>query len=196
MTRRGIAAVAAIAVAGLAALALRVVLEGREALAAGDDALASRRPGDAIASWESAARWYLPGAPHVDEAYDRLRGFARAYHSVAAWRAIRGAALATRSLWTPHDDDLAEANAAIAEIAADDPDPAGGDRVARLTWHLDRLVADPRPSRPIVALAVAGILCWLIGTALLVRHGATRSVGAAMAAVGVVAWVIGLLSRT
>ncbi|HWU88627.1 MAG TPA: hypothetical protein VN253_15260, partial [Kofleriaceae bacterium] len=63
---------AAIVLAAVGALALRVVLEGRAALADGDAAYAAKRPTEAIAAWETAARWYLPGAPHVGEAYARL----------------------------------------------------------------------------------------------------------------------------
>ncbi|HLL24925.1 MAG TPA: hypothetical protein VK427_22480, partial [Kofleriaceae bacterium] len=64
--------VVGIVIAALAALAVRVVVEGRDALADGDAALAAKRPLDAIAGWERAARWYLPLGPHVDDAYARL----------------------------------------------------------------------------------------------------------------------------
>src|SRR5262249_28010126 len=102
-----------------------------------DEAMAKHRTSDAIDAWETAARWYLPGAPHVDAAYERLAGLARELAAgdpwsgepsgrtdpraaLSAWRAVRSAALATRNLWTPHAADLAEANAAIAELSADD----------------------------------------------------------------------------
>jgi hypothetical protein len=198
--------IAAIVLAGLAALGIRVVREGRSALAEGDDALEAKRPGDAIAAWETAARWYLPGAPHVDEAYDRLLDFARTHNSLTAWRAVRGAALATRSLWTPHEADLAEANAAIAQLSADDPDAAragGTDRGLRVAWHAGQLASDPRPSRPATALAILGIISWLAGIAVLIRRGVDDDnklvrrnalVGAAMAVGGVLAWAVGLYS--
>ena len=117
-------AIAAVVLAATFALALRAVTAGRAALAEGDAALAARRPADAIAAWEAAARWYLPGAPHVDEAYARLVRLAAAgeeaggtnpRQALAAWRAVRSAARATRSLWTPHAADLAAADAAIAD---------------------------------------------------------------------------------
>ncbi|MDQ3368636.1 MAG: hypothetical protein M3680_24675, partial [Myxococcota bacterium] len=115
--RRGVTralVIAGIVLAALGALGIRVVLEGRRALAAGDAALSARRTADAIAAWETSARWYLPLAPHVDDAYARLTGLARsdAKHALLAWRAVRRAALATRSLWTPHAGELAEADAA------------------------------------------------------------------------------------
>ncbi len=154
--------IAAIVLAGAGALALRTVTRGRDALAEGDRAHAAGRPADAIASWEIAARWYLPGAPHVDEAYARLIHLAGddPRHALAAWRAVRGAARATRSLWgTPHAADLAAADAAIARLSAGDPEAslAGGpDHAARVAWHLRELARDPRPRPLAVALACLG----------------------------------------
>nr|MDQ3301346.1 hypothetical protein [Myxococcota bacterium] len=104
-----IVAIAGIVIATLCALGIRVVVEGKQALAAGDAALSAKRTTEAIAAWETAARWYLPAAPHVDDAYARLISIARSNdaHALAAWRAVRRAALASRSLWTPHAADLA-----------------------------------------------------------------------------------------
>jgi len=47
--------VAAIVLAGAGSLAVRVILEGRAALAEGDEAHGRQRPADAIAAWETAA---------------------------------------------------------------------------------------------------------------------------------------------
>jgi hypothetical protein len=198
--------VAALVLAALGVLAIRVVLEGRGALAEGDEAAAHGRIDDAIAGWESAARWYLPFAPHVDDAYARLIQLAATdhRHALAAWRAVRASALATRSLWTPHADDLLAANAAIAELASRDPEGAvagGADAAARKAWHADRLARDPRPRPGPVVLAALGIACWLAGIAVFVRRGfdadgalARRSAlaGAAVTIVGLAGWLIGL----
>jgi hypothetical protein len=182
-------AIAAIVLAGAGGLAVRVVVEGRAALAEGDAALAAKRPADAIAAWETAARWYLPGAPHVDEAYARLVRLAgdpatSPPDALAAWRAVRGAARATRSLWTPHAEHLAAADAAIARLSADDPEASlagGADHAARVAWHQRELARDPRPRPLAVALACFGIAAWLAGAAWLVRRGAA---GAARTAAG------------
>jgi hypothetical protein len=206
VTRRAWLGIAAVAVAILGALALRVVLEGRAALADGDEAMQQKRTPDAIDAWERAARWYLPGAPHVGAAYDRLVRLARSdpRHALAAWRAVRSASLATRGLWTPHADDLAEADAAIAALSAEDPEgarPSGADAATRLAFHRERLAGSSGPSRGAVVLAVGGIVCWLAGIAWLVvravdrqgrlvRRGAIS--GAAMALLGVLAWAAGL----
>lgn len=207
-------AVAAVVLAAAFALAIRAVASGRAALAEGDAAYAARRPTDAIAAWEAAARWYLPGAPHVDEAYARLVRLAEAgiepraargeIVALAAWRAVRGAARATRSLWTPHAADLAAADAAIARLAAEAPggSPAAGpDPAARAAWHLRELSRDPRPRPAAVALACLGIAAWLAGLAGLVRRGVTDAgrlarrpalAAAALTAAGLAAWALGL----
>jgi len=199
--------IAAIVLAGLGSLGLRAVLKGRAALAEGDAALAAGRPADAIAAWETAARWHLPGAPHVGEAYARLVRLAAGdpRHALAAWRAVRGAARATRSLWTaPHAEDLAAADAAIARLSADDPEAAragGPDHAARVAWHLGALARDPRPRPAAVALACLGIAAWLAGVAHLVRRGLDASgrlvrrpvlAAAALTLGGLAAWLLGL----
>lgn len=195
--RKALAAAILIA-AGAGALGLRAVVEGRAALAEGDAALAAKRPADAIAAWESAARWYLPGAPHVGEAYERLVRFADSpgaepRHALAAWRSVRSAARATRSLWTPHAEDLAAADAAIARLSAADPagaPAAGADAAARTRWHAAQLARDPRPRPGAVALAVLGIVAWLGGAAWLVRRPARPA--AALVLGGLAAWALGL----
>lgn len=196
--------IAAIVIAALGAVAVRVVMEGKTALADGDAALTGKRTRDAIASWESAARWYLPFAPHVDTAYARLRDATKSEHALEAWYAIRRAARATRSLWQPHADDLAAADAAIAQFAGAHPEaaPAGGKTVAeRTAFQTARLAADGRPSRGAAALAVLGILCWLVGIGIVVVRGIDAAgklvrrptiVGAAVTVLGFVAWAAGL----
>lgn len=202
---RRVLTILAVVVAGLGALALRVVIEGRGALAQGDAAAAHGDVREAIASWETSARWYLPGAPHVGTAYDRLVTLAAADppHALAAWRAVRSAAIATTSLWTPHAQDLAAANAAIAGLAADDPSGAtalGPDRAARLAWHQTRLGRRARPDPALAVLAIAGIAGWLVGIGLLVQRGVDDAgrlvrrparLAAALIVAGVVAWALG-----
>lgn len=186
--------IAAVVLAGLGALGLRVVLEGRAALAEGDAAFAAKRPVDALAAWESAARWYLPGAPHVDEAYDRLRGFAEKHDSLAAWRAIRSAARATRTLWQPHAEDLELADRKITQLAVVDPERAPTaetrDPGTFAAWHTARLAVDVRPGAGSVALAIAGIACWLAGMALLLRRQSVHT--GAIAVAGIALWALGL----
>jgi hypothetical protein len=193
-------------VAAFGAVCIRVVVEGRGAVAEGDAAMAAKRTDDAIAAWESAARWYLPFAPHVDDAYVRLTALANAEpeHALAAWRAIRRAATATRSLWQPHADELAAANAAIATLSAAHPDgalAAGHDVADRTAFHAARLAGDLRPSKGAAALAILGILSWLAGIGVVAIRGIDKAgslvrrsalVGTALTAIGLVAWAVGL----
>jgi hypothetical protein len=204
--------VASLVLAGLGALAIRVVASGRAQLAAGDDAMARGKPAQAIRAFEASARWYLPLAPHVDAAYDRLRALATSEDprtAIAAWRAIRGAARATRTLWTPHADDLATADAAIAKLAAADPEGAAvetageqpADVAAREAWQRARLARDSRPSTGAAVLAGLGVVLWVGGTLVLARRGISTSgrlvrrpalaAGAAIV-VGLVCWFAGL----
>lgn len=176
----------------LGALAIRVVVAGRDALAAGDDWMQRGRTVEAIRAYETAARWYLPLAPHVDDAYGKLRAIAeqtfdarpapdakaeaaQAAIQLAAWRAIRSAARATRSLWTPHADDLAAADAAIAKLSSAVSKPASGDHpIATATpadWHRERLAREQRPGVGAAALAGLGILLWIGAAIALVRRG-------------------------
>jgi len=198
--------IAALVLAVLGALAIRVVVEGRGELAAGEELLASGKRAEAIRAFEASARWYLPLAPHVDDAYARLRELATSEDprvALAAWRAIRSAARATRSLWTPHADDLAAADAAIAKLAAADPEGAAteGDAKAREAWHQARLSREGRAGTGAVVLAALGIALWVAGAVQLARRGLTATggvvrrpagVGAAMIVVGLVCWFAGL----
>jgi hypothetical protein len=193
-------AIVAVAAAVLGVLAIRVVVSGRAALDAAADARARGHVDDAIRGYETAARWSLPLAPHVGEAYARLRELAASDdpdQALLAWRAIRRAALATRSLWTPHAADLAAANDAIARVSVNQPKAATTDA----SWHRERLARATRPSIGPLALAGLGIVLWLAGAFVLARRGLDAAgrivrwpaaLSAATVAVGVACWALGL----
>ena len=178
---RRIVVIVGLVLAVLGALAIRVVIEGRAAIGEGDEWMERKQPLRALDAYETAARWYLPLAPHVDEAYDRMRALTKSEEpgvAIAAWRAIRGAARASRSLWTPHAEDLAEADEAIAKLSARDPLAGaiaeGATTTAdREAWHRARLARDGRPSPGAAALASLGIVLWVSGIVVLVRRGLT-----------------------
>lgn len=170
----------AVVLAVLGALAIRVVVEGRQALADGH--------------YETAARWYLPFAPHVDEAYAKLRTLTKSEDpavQLAAWRSIRSAARATRSLWQPHAADLAEADAQIAKLSAAAP---GGGKLDgdKLAWHQERLARDVRPSLAAAILAGVGILLWVVGAFVLARRGAFAVGPTGVVVLGLALWFVGL----
>jgi hypothetical protein len=201
----------------LGALATRVVWEGRAALADGDAAIARGDAAGAVEHWGRAARWYAPLAPHVADAYDRLERVATDAErrgdldlSLAAWRAVRGAALATRSLHEPHADRRARADARIAVLMATAPGegaawrraPGAGDTAgARAAFYGRQLADDGAPSRGWTLVALAGLALWLGGAVHFARRGlddadrlVRRAAGTAggLIGVGVLAWVIGL----
>ncbi len=187
-------------------LLVRTLVEGNRALEAGDAAQADGRMADAIASWEAAARWYGPGLSHVDEAYARLTGLAasKPESALAAWGAVRSAALATGGLWQPHADDLAAANEQIALLSAKDPAGAGAAGATpsdRLAYYRQQLARPPRPTGLPVALFAVGVLAWLGGIGWMIRRGiddAGKVVrrpalgGAVVTALGIAAWAAAL----
>src|SRR5262245_56471055 len=97
--RRKLATAAAVIAVVLAVIAGRVVVEGRAALRDGDAAAARGDQAAAVRAWREAAIWYLPLAPHVDDAGDRLR--AAGAHTPARPRAATAwlAAAAGLALW-------------------------------------------------------------------------------------------------
>ena len=180
---------AAIVLAGLAAAAIRVVYEGRGALADGEAALAHGDKRGAILAFEAAARWYVPGAPHVADAYGELRALTGdPAVALPAWRAIRGAALASRWLVTPHGDDLAAANTAIAKLSAAAPGVGSGGTEA---WQAARLARSGAPGPGAAAVAVIGIALW-IGAAIALGRRRPAAMPAVVLAIGVALWAVGL----
>jgi len=175
-------AISAIVLAVIALISLRSVVAGRRALADGDDWMLRGKPAEAIRSYEAAARWYVPLAPHVDAAYTKLRALAAGPNALLAWRAIRSAARATRSLWQPHAADLADADAQIAKLEAGATPEA---------WFAGRLAEDPRPSIAMAVLAGLGIVLWLVGAGLVVFRRWSMPAGG-MIVLGVVVWLVGL----
>lgn len=195
----------------LAVVATRAVWEGRAALADGDAAAEEGDLPRAIALWRRAARWYVPLAPHVGDAYDRLESIGAEAEergdvslALAAWRGVRGSILATRSFFTPHADRLEPANLRIANLMArsegDAADP-GKTEAERASWHHALLARDEAPSVPWVLIALVGMALWIGGGVYFVFRGVTaddRMVGRAAATAGVMiaaglfVWMLGL----
>ncbi len=191
------------------ATVLRLVLDGRSELAASD---AAWRTGDAFGAAvhaRSAARAYVPLAAHVPAAYRRLRAIAQDCEgrgdveaALFAWRAIRSAAIGSRSILTAHDRQRQVADEAIVRlstsvrgrsISSDHPPDA-----AQLS---SALAAEAPPRVGWGALIVAGAALWLAaGQKLSVSLGEReeRSLGRrlraplVLAAAGLAAWWFGL----
>jgi hypothetical protein len=167
-------------VAALAIMTARAIVEGESALRQSNVAFDR---GDLAASTVDARRaatLYAPGAPHVGAAYARLRAIALGAESsgdrataMAAWRAVRGAALETRHLWIPRSVDLDDANEALARLesgAIQDPAQA---REVRDT-ALARLREDDAPRTRWVMVLGAGLALSALGLGLLGWRGFAR----------------------
>jgi hypothetical protein len=189
----------------------RAVWQGGSALDDGDTAFVVGDNEEAIRWWRRAARWYVPLAPHVSDAYDRLETLAAEAENrgdlataLAAWQGVRGSILATRSFYVPHEERLEPANRRIAQLLSrmegGAPDP-GKTPAEREAWHFGLLQRDESPDVGWTALALLGFLAWLGGGVLfawrgisaedkLVPRAATTS--GLLIASGLVLWLLGL----
>jgi len=153
----------------LGAAAARVLSDGRSDLAASDAAWATGDMIGATVHARAAARAYLPFAPHVGRAYLRLRTIAQSSEgrgdvetAIFAWRAIRAAAIGSRSLLTSHERQREVADAAIARLSAA-PTNATPFRRAGAEASLTYIAAngDQVPPRPLWgALLLVGAALW------------------------------------
>jgi hypothetical protein len=209
--RRTLATLALVLAVGLAAVMTRAVWAGSRALANGDAAQQRGEPLDAIELWRQAARWYVPGASHVEAAYERLETLAAeaerrgdADTALAAWTGIRSSILATRSFYVPHAERLEPANRKIAalmaarEHASDQPAGAAEDATA---WHYERLAPVPGPSSFWAVIAILGFATWLAGGLVFALRGVTpddrlvprtAAYAGILVAVGLLLWLLGL----
>jgi len=195
----------------LGAASARVTYSGEKEIALSTAAL---RSGDAHAAAEHARRaagWYAPGAPHVRVAYERLLALGRAAEGLGdrdlalyAYRGVRTAALETRWIVIPHEDDLDLANRAIARLSAEAPRAPGLRVEPKQTIEreqLEALARDEAPRTAWVVVLVLGALAWAAGAALAVRRAVSADggfvwsralPGAAIAAAGVAAWLLAI----
>jgi hypothetical protein len=102
----------------------RMLVRGGEELRASDVAFDAGQLDAAIRHARRAATSYVPGAGHVDAAYERLRAVAvgaerarDASLAQSAWRAMRAAALETRHVWSPRAQELEQADSNLARLA-------------------------------------------------------------------------------
>lgn len=209
--RRALAALLLVALVGAGVVATRAIWEGRSALAEGERARERGDAAEATRRFRRAARWYVPGAPHVRQAYDRLEAMAEAAETrgaldeaLAAWRGVRGSILATRTAYTPFDERLESADRHIARLmAALEDDSLDRDESEREAWHRDRLARIEAPSRAWTLVALCGLGLWVGAGILFATRGVTpgdtlarRPAAAAgiLLATGLLLWFVGLAS--
>jgi hypothetical protein len=210
----GRAAAAAIALALIvAAPAARVVVEGSREERASETALAAGDMAGATVHARRAAMAYVPFAPHVGRAYQRLRTIAldaetRGNPDAAlfAWRAVRSASIGSSWLLPAAARERRAADTAIARLSAMTlaaslpahraipPDTAR--RYAQM------LATDAVPARGRIAVLLGGLAA-LVAAVIFGINGALSADGridlskakgaAALAIVGCVGWIVGLL---
>lgn len=189
-------------------ITIRAMWEGQSALSRGDDAHLKGDSEEAVRWWRRSARWYVPLAPHVGRAYDRLRTLAQAAESegdtevaLSAWRGVRSSIRATRSFYTPYAEHVDEADRHIAALMASAQTGASEGPKEREATHYELLKLDQMPSVFWSIFALLGLACWIgSGFAFALRgvDDGDRLVPSAAAysgagiAFGLVVWLAGL----
>lgn len=170
MSSRFLRSLAVALCAALAIFALatqRALSRGAREMAASDAAFDAGELEVAIRHARRAASLYVPDAEHVALGYERLRAVALGAErardtqlALAAWRAVRGAAIESRHLWNPHPAELARANHNLARLS-DVPSEA-----------LELTAYPAAPVRNVMqSLGLAGMLAGLL---LISRRGMSR----------------------
>lgn len=188
-------------------LCWRAVQDGEAAMARSDAAFDEGDVPSALLHARRAAVLYVPNAPHVDRAYQRLTAVAIGAESRgdtklarAGWRAIRGAALETRHVWTPHQPQLDRANKNLARLSQPSRDARG--RMARGAALAD-LQQPTAPAALWVLVLALGFGLAVVGLGVLAVRGVSREgellrrralLGAAVTLVGVVTWALAVTS--
>jgi len=159
----------------LVVVAIRLLVDSRIALRAGEMSETRGDRLEAIRHYQDAARLYLPASPYVRAALDRLEAVAAAAAQAgdgpsvrAALEAERGAILATRSLYIPNGSRLPSIEHRLARLLAATEDRSVAPGVsfeARAAWHLERLARRPGPALAHVVLALVGLVLW-VGSAI------------------------------
>ncbi len=211
--RFAVAACWATAAAGLVvgAATVRVALSGENEIALSTTALRAADAHGAVEHARRAAGWYMPGAPHVRVAYERLlalgttaEGLGDRDTALFAFRGVRTASIETRWILTPHEADREAADRAIARIEAEAP-RAPGRRAeppaAVEREQLEALTRDEAPRTGWVIALVVGALAWAAGATAVARQavGATGVVswpralpGLAAAGAGIALWLLAI----
>jgi hypothetical protein len=171
-----------LAVVVAALLTARVVADGERALRASDREFDQGNLPDATLYARRAATAYVPGAPHVRAAYERLVAIATGAEAsgdrasaTAAWRAVRAAELETRHLWVPHPEQLARADQNLARLAAiaavPDGDARRERRERRQREAAEALARDPIPRAPWLVLLALGFGVAVAGLGIVAARG-------------------------
>jgi len=173
--------VLAAALALLALIAARVYVESARELQAANVAAAEGDVQNTMIHLRRAARWHAPLNPACREALARLRHMGEQAEAAGdvvtalyAWRAIRGANVASESLVTPHADETKRAEEHLAALMARvsppqiDASDSVGQRQAR---YLTALREHGRPNRVALVAAWLGLALFVLGLAGVATRG-------------------------
>lgn len=168
---RRFALYAALLASALAVVAARVVWSARSELAQAAQALAANDEDAGIVHLRRAARWYAPGSPYHVRALEQLARIGASAekrgdvdHALSAYRSLRGAIMAARSLYVPEPARLDAANRRIAALMASLPPPGvdqGKSRAQLEREHLALLRAVPGPNTFWSCVLLLGFACWV-----------------------------------
>jgi hypothetical protein len=161
-----------VALAGILTLiSARVVISARQELTQGEQLLAANDRDAAIVHLRRAARWYAPLSPYHVRALTRLAEIGQAAErtgeaelALSAYRAVRGAILATRSTYVPERARLEAANRRIAVLMSKQPAPgidAGKSEKQLFDEHLALLRPIPGPNVFWSCVLLLGFVCWV-----------------------------------
>jgi hypothetical protein len=152
-------------------ISARVVISARAELAEGERLLCAHERDAAIVHLRRAARWYAPFSPYHVRALEQLREIGReaeaageAERALLAFRALRGAILATRSSYVPERARLEAANRRIALLMSKQPAPgmdAGKSEKQLYEEHLALLTPIPGPDVFWSCVLLLGFVCWV-----------------------------------
>lgn len=191
MTRSAFASVAlrvlAVIAAVLVVVTVRVVAESRNELARAARAEDRSDVDAAVVHYRRAARWDAPFNPFSSDALDALfrlgRDAERANdraRALEAYRGVRAAVLAARSLYIPHEAALHRANSRIADLMAAEPAPAidaGKSHEQIRREHLALLEEPIRPSPIFGLVALLGFVTWASAAYLMFTRGVDEEDG-------------------
>jgi len=193
----------------LGTLTARVVVDGERALASSDEAFDRGDVRAATVHARRAAVLYAPGAPHVEAAYRRLIAIASGAEAagqselaIQAWQAVRSAALETRHVWIPREDELRRANQnlkRLQSLAGRSPE----ERKATAQAATRELERDDAPRAPWITLLAMGFLLAVAGFSVITWRGVTPDgdlvpgamrMGVVIVMVGVACWIMAVLN--
>lgn len=154
----------------LALVSVRVVLSAKRELEQGQQLLAAHDREGAIVHLRRAARWYAPLSPYHARALrllwqqgEQAERAGEQESALLAYRAVRGAILATRSLYVPERALLTAANERIASLMAHQEVPgvdAGKSPEQLRGEHLALLEPIPGPNVFWSCVVLFGFVCW------------------------------------